>query len=638
MNRMTSLVVKAIACAVMMAVTVHAGDVPMPPAPPVIHEEVILLPQPAQNEPRFGLAVAVTGSTVLVGSPRDGDDGTDDGAVQGFGDSKRGWRRVQRLQSTDPAWEDRFGQSVAASGSRVIVGRDRADDGAPNAGAAVVFKRAGYHYRKEADLVPPDPGADDGFGCAVAIDGAAAIVGSSRDDDAGLDSGSAYAWALRGTSWELTAKLVAPDAASADWFGRAVAVDGNFIVVGAYGDDDRGEKSGAAYVFRRDGGEWLLDVKLVPEDLREGDWFGFSVAVHGDTIAIGAPRDSGAGESAGCVRLFRRGTGGVWTPEATLRPPMGTTTAWFGYAVALDTERLIIGAPGTDNGGEATGSAAVFACVDGTWTQRAELAPQSPVAGALFGSAVAVDGGLVAIGKQYDEDTEISSGKAWVFRLSGKPRKADASATSRARQINATVARRHAPSTAGVALCRDILGVTRPNDAVPLGNGRARDEGRLDSVGVGVMLREFDSELPHHAPGTPFAVQLHREIEMIEQRLALLGESRRGRSLTAHQLSSLPEDPRIADAATCHGHSVNAREFEHGEDVFDLPDIARTENDAVRLPCDEITQKLPFRRPEILLLHRAAMHGRPCVSEVVRSVEDAFKVSGHRRRVIERPP
>ncbi|MDZ4831167.1 MAG: hypothetical protein SGJ09_13350 [Phycisphaerae bacterium] len=384
--------------------------------PPPLHETALLEPQKGRIEVRFGRAVALAGTAAIVASPSDGDDGTAGGSVHVFGDSKSGWRRVQRLTSAERDAQDRFGQAVAGAGSRVVIGRDRADESGEDAGGAVVLRRVGYHYRVETELVPEAPSALSGFGGAVAIDGPTIVVGASRDDTTASDAGSARVFTLTDSVWKPSITLLAPDGAIADWFGSAVGVSASSIVVGAYGDDDRGEKSGGVYVWTRGSDGWTLETKIVPEDAKAGDWFGFACAIDGNLLAIGAPRDDGSGESTGCVRLYRRTARG-WTLEQTLRPASGVTTTWFGYAVALDRGRLLVGAPGDDTDGDSAGAAQLYHRERNEWALAATLLPTSPTAGAQFGASVALHDDLALIGRNWDEDAEQVSGKAWVFRL-----------------------------------------------------------------------------------------------------------------------------------------------------------------------------------------------------------------------------
>jgi hypothetical protein len=394
-----------------------------PTGPPVLREEATIGPGRESGELRFGWALAFAGTALAVASPRDGDGGQANGLVHVFGDSRRGWRRVQRLQGDKPAENDRFGSALAGSGSRIVVGRDHADGSAEDAGSATVFRRVGYHFRAESELSADDAMAGDMFGSAVAIAGRLAVVGAPRDDEAGLDSGSAYVFAAGDDGWELVEKLVPSDGAAGDWFGSAVATDGTSVAIGAFGHDGAGGQAGAVYLFRRTGVGFGLETKLLPTDLQPGDWFGFSVAMAEDELAVGAPRDGGAGESAGSVRTFRRDDRG-WTAGPTLRPPSGAATVWFGYALALEPDRLLVGAPGDDAEAPDGGAARLFVRdpLDESWRLGVTLAPSKPATKLQFGSAVAIRGDLAAIGRPYLEDGRQVEGRVWIYRLRGKGR------------------------------------------------------------------------------------------------------------------------------------------------------------------------------------------------------------------------
>ena len=153
-------------------------------------------------------------------------------------------------------------------------------------------RRLSGQYAQIAKLAASDAGVKGGFGYSMAIDGDTIVVGAYRDDDGGSESGSVYVFRTTdgGATYGQVAKLTAADAAASDYFGISVAIDGTTVVVGAYGDDDGGSKSGSAYVFRTsDGGATYGQVaKLTAADGAANDGFGGSVAVDGDTIVIGA--------------------------------------------------------------------------------------------------------------------------------------------------------------------------------------------------------------------------------------------------------------------------------------------------------------------------------------------------------------
>src|SRR5262249_40156709 len=130
---------------------------------------------------------------------------------------------------------------------------------------------------------------------------------------------------------------------------------------------------------------------------------------------------------------------------------------------------------------------------------------------------------------------------------------------------------------------------------------RAADERRPDLSPARMVPRELDPELPHHPSRSYLAMQLHGQIEMTDERVALLLERGRSGRLAAHQSAGLAEDPRIADASASDGHGLDAGPFEHREDVLDVPDVARSEHQLVGMSRHQVAQELPLCGAEILL-------------------------------------
>jgi hypothetical protein len=178
----------------------------------------------------------------------------------------------------------------------------------------------GVEYLQRAKLTAGDGAADDVFGYSVSIDGDTVVIGAYLDDDKGSDSGSAYVF-TRDTAgnptsgWTQVAKLTAGDGAVADRFGYSVSIDGDTVVIGAYWDDDKGDKSGSAYVFTRvTAGEltsnWTQVDKLTAGDGAAGDRFGTSVSIGGDTMVVGAYLDDDKEDNSGSAYVFTRATPG----------------------------------------------------------------------------------------------------------------------------------------------------------------------------------------------------------------------------------------------------------------------------------------------------------------------------------------
>lgn len=327
-------------------------------------------PDAAEHD-RFGEAVAIEGDTVVVGSQLDDDKGSDSGSAYLFLRDRGGadqWGQVAKLTAADGAVWNWFGLSVAVDGDVIVVGAPR---NASNTGAAYVFLRdqgGAENWGQVRKLVSLDKAANDQFGRSVAVDGHVVLVGAHRDDDNGTDSGSAYVFARDypwSDGWGQVLKLTASDGAAGDYFGYAVAFGGDFVVIGAPNDDDRGNNAGAAYVFNRDGangGSWSQAKKLYASDPHSFDFFGYSVSASGDTALVGAYRNAGKGSAY----LFGRHHGGSsnWGEFLELLASDGAQTDHFGYAVGIagpaGGETAIVGAPLDDETWENPGAAYVF--------------------------------------------------------------------------------------------------------------------------------------------------------------------------------------------------------------------------------------------------------------------------------------
>ena len=171
----------------------------------------------------------------------------------------------------------------------------------------------------EFKIKADDGATDDLFGHSVSISGDYAVVGGIGDDDKGSRSGSAYVYKRSGTSWVEEAKLLPDDGAADDQFGVSVSIDGDYAVAGAFGDDVNGHFSGSAYVFKRSGTTWAQEDKLLPTDGEALDGFGNSVSISGDYAVVGAQNDQDNGFASGSAYIFKR-TGTTWAQEAKLLP------------------------------------------------------------------------------------------------------------------------------------------------------------------------------------------------------------------------------------------------------------------------------------------------------------------------------
>ncbi|MCP4702945.1 MAG: hypothetical protein GY862_39700 [Gammaproteobacteria bacterium] len=377
------------------------------------NQQAILTADDTEADDLFGASVALNGDTALVGARLDDDGGVDSGSVYVFTRNGGMWALQQKLIAGDAVADDLFGISAALSGDTALVGARSDDDSGADSGSVYVFTRDGGVWTQQAKLLADDAAAEDLFGVSVALNGDTALVGAYRDDDGGSSSGSVYVFMRNGGIWTQQQKLTADDAAAGDYFGGPVALSGDTALLGAYGNDDGGAKSGSAYVFTRSGGVWTQQQKLTAADAAADDSFGGVVALNGDTALIGASKDDDGGANSGSAYVFSR-NGGVWTQQAKLFADDAAAYDRFG-PVALNGDTALVGALGDDDGGSKSGSAYVFARNGGEWAQLQKLtADDDATTNDLFG-LVALNGDTALIGARGDDDSGVDSGSAYVF-------------------------------------------------------------------------------------------------------------------------------------------------------------------------------------------------------------------------------
>ena len=231
----------------------------------------------------FGVSVAVSGTTAIVGAF-----GDDDGGSAYLFDTTTG-QELFKLTASDAAVGDFFGYSVAISGTTAIVGAPRDADAGDSSGSAYLFDTT--NGQQLFKLLPTGLSDGDLFGESVAIAGTTAIIGARGDNDTITDSGSAYIFDT--TTGQLLFKLNASDPEFSDQFGSSVAIDGSIAIVGAEQDHAPQRDQGSAYIFNAATGLELT--KFVASDASGSDRFGNSAAISGGTALVGAWMDDNSG-------------------------------------------------------------------------------------------------------------------------------------------------------------------------------------------------------------------------------------------------------------------------------------------------------------------------------------------------------
>lgn len=304
----------------------------------------------------------------------------------------------------------------------VGVGATRRQTMALDPGGAVHGKGEPAFWPVEDRLFAHDQVDNWGLGNAVALDGNRAIVGASRADINGeANRGAAYVFARQGGKWVEEAQLLAFDGDEGDFFGASVALSGDTAVVGAplvtVGDDTF---RGAAYVFQIIGGGWLAREKLLASDGASGDRLGSAVAVWGDTLMAGAPSADIDGVSQGAAYVYTRHDG-LWSQSQKLFDEEGALADLFGNALALTEDMALVGAYSANIAGNTNqGAAYMYSRVGATWLLEQKLLASDGANPDQFGWSVALDGDVALVGAwQKMVDTFEAHGAAYVFRRSG---------------------------------------------------------------------------------------------------------------------------------------------------------------------------------------------------------------------------
>jgi Leucine-rich repeat (LRR) protein len=313
----------------------------------------------------------------------------------------------QKILSSGGGSEYYFGRPISMSGDYAIVGAFGDTDNGWNAGAAYILERSGYNWSEVAKLTASDGAAWDQFGYSVSISGDYAVVGAWGDEDNGEKSGSAYVFERINGVWTQVTKLIPNDGGEQDRFGWSVSISGNYIVIGAYGKSDSVSYSGAAYVFERINGVWTQVVKLIAND-PSANYFGYAVSVSGD-YAVSTALSS---DSFGSVYVFKR-ENGVWTQTHKLNSNLPSDN--FGETVIISNNRIVVGAYGS---GDYKGSAYVFERNGETWTST-YLSVADGAYRDYFGASVAIYDDHIIIGAPGDDDHGETSGSVYIFEYDG---------------------------------------------------------------------------------------------------------------------------------------------------------------------------------------------------------------------------
>jgi hypothetical protein len=389
------------------------------PSAQTIVQQAQLLPNGSAGD-QFGHGVAIDGTTMVVGAPRDdvGANG-DQGSAYVYDLVNGVWVLQAHLFANDGAGGDWFGGAVAIAGTTVIIGAAQADIGANDSqGAAYVFRRSGATWTQEAKLTVAGA-AGDAFGAAVAAYADRVLVGATGVDGVTADQGTAYVFLRTKTGWEGDGVL--KSASDDRYLGTSVALGDGVAAVGAVWTPVAGHlRQGVVRTYVHGTGGWAAGPVLTPADGDGGEEFGSNLALDGNTLLVsGQNRPTGGPVYSGAVWVYVR-TLSTWTQQTMLVLTEAEDRDSFGGGLALDGNTALIGAAGDDGeSADDQGAAYVYTRTGSTWTQRARLTSPGGTADDHFGIAVALQGGIAAVGAHRDDVATLEYGSVSVFGGAG---------------------------------------------------------------------------------------------------------------------------------------------------------------------------------------------------------------------------
>jgi len=264
----------------------------------------------------------------------------------------------------------------------------------------------------DAKLLASDGTAGDTFGVSVATSGDIVVVGASAADiGSNQDAGAVYVFEQSGDNWTEQAKLLPSDSASSQRFGVSLAISGNTLAIGAYTDSQKASMGGAVYIFERSGDSWVEKQKLMASDGTAAQLFGYSVGISGNRMVVGAAGDSTMGSFAGAAYVFEL-SGDSWAEKQKLTASDGAASDWFGCSAGISGDTVVIGALNDDS---YAGSAYVFERGSDNWTEKQKLTASDAAKNYFFGDSTAISEDTIVIGSKGNATIDGNAGAAYVF-------------------------------------------------------------------------------------------------------------------------------------------------------------------------------------------------------------------------------
>ena len=349
----------------------------------------------------------MSGQRFAAGAYLDDDKGTNSGSVSLFEKNGDSWNHTTKILANDGVAGDGFGWSVHLSGDELLVGARLRDDKGTNSGAVYFFIFDGTLWNQTQKITTNDVSSDSEFGYSLSRKGNRAVIGAPYHNHGGtcIECGKAYVFSLEGILWIEEAILQDNDKQSNDFFGYSVSIDGDHVVVGVPFYDDKGADSGSVVVFEKIDNSWNQIIKLYSSDPATNEYFGSSVWIESDTIAVGSNQDD---TFKGSVFMFKK-TGSSWNEIQKIVADPRVDNQRFGWSVSMEGDNLVVGAPQSNNPG-----VYLFKRNGDSWNQTQKISPNG-ITNTRFGYSLSINQGFIAVGANQDNEKGTNSGAVWMI-------------------------------------------------------------------------------------------------------------------------------------------------------------------------------------------------------------------------------
>lgn len=389
--------------------------------------ELSLSLEDAHENNQFGRAVAINANNQLFIGALTKQNGDHSGAVYLYEqqEAQLSWTLSSTLIPANNSRNDYFGATLKANNKHLLIAAPQKSGKAIYGGSVYLYRsNDNKQWQAISELTPADLSNYALFGSSLDLQENTAIIGALGDNTNGFKSGAAYVYRIEGNQTTVVQKLLPTDGQVNDEFGKSVAIVGNQILVGAWGaTGNYGLRSGAVYLFNSndDNNTWTQQQKLLPTDSSPNDYFGWAIASDGNIAVIGAPRHDGRQEDAGAVYVYQK-VGGEWLFWQKLQVRDAKKGAAFGSSLAIQNGRIIVGAMGDSQQGYATGAVYVFILQEGNWVQKSKQVAKQQADIGSYGAAMALNDNKMLIGAFTSNSYEQArAGRAFVYDFCETP-------------------------------------------------------------------------------------------------------------------------------------------------------------------------------------------------------------------------